>query len=150
MSEVKFKAGDLVYIFGSNKIGKITGFLSVNAIKVHNQKEHFHSARLCHATQENYEMLTKAFPNIQFELPPKPKAPKEVIREMLESGWAYVPCWVNDFKGDFRNTDLITNINDGSGHTFRGFFSWWCAIPFDPKTGKTIIDYVNGEVVLED
>lgn len=163
MSRFDFKVGDKVYFPKMNNgvltLAKRTNseyplkvILEGGAVRSFTTDgKHFcHDANptIFPATQEWYDKLVHIYPDL--EKPPIKKNPKEVIRAMLESGWAYVPCWVNDFKGDFRNTDLITNINDGSGHTFRGFFSWWCAIPFDPKTGKTIIDYVNGEVVLED
>lgn len=90
-----------------------------------------------HATQENYELLSKLYPNVSFEPPPKRKEPREIIKAMLKSGWECVPC-------------IFTNENGTKQIVIaRRFDETNKAIPFDPKTGKTIIDFVDGEVVLE-
>lgn len=83
--------------------------------------------------------------------PPKRKEPKEVIKAMLDSGWACVPCYVGDREKILMSRhkkELITSIENDWFNSWAGIHRF--ALPFDPKTGKTIIDYVNGEVVLED
>lgn len=89
------------------------------------------------ATQEYYELLSKLYPNVEFEPPPKRKNPKEVIQAMLDDGWDTVPVFY---------------LEDGTkciGYAKRTYAAM-SATPFDPKTGKTIIDYVDGEVILGD
>lgn len=166
MSEVKFKVGDLVYFpIQTHKVLKLI-------------ENHYESSKECypfmfegdkhtiltelgtfeygdllppilHATQENYELLSKLYPNVTFEPPPKRKEPREIIKAMLESGWKYVACMVSDYKDDSNYTDLITGVQDNHTYPFGGDCDWKYAIPFDPKTGKTIIDFVDGKVILE-
>lgn len=157
MSEIKFKVGDLVYCQTiNNKISKITKeseggtvFLSNAGWFKNTGLNHNDMPVICHATQENYELLSKLYPNFTFEPPPKHKEPREIIKAMLESGYAYVACRVGDYKEDFDYVSLIHCIDDKNSYPFIGDSEWRYANPFDPKTGKTIIDFVDGEVVLE-
>lgn len=104
---------------------------------------------LCHATPENHRML-----GVEFEAPPAPKNPKEIIQAMLDDGWIGVACYVNDSDkrpSKHNKKDLIVDIHDvNDGYIFGGnAYNWKGANPFDPKTGKIIIDYVDGEIVTE-
>lgn len=45
---------------------------------------------ILHATQESYELLSKLYPNVTFEPPPKRKEPREVVKAKLENGWHYI------------------------------------------------------------
>lgn len=153
MSEVEFKVGDLVYYPNiSNKIGKIVGTsviandpcclkvdIDETAIFVTKDGKFVVNAPIpviYHATQKNYEWLSATFPNVTFEPPQKRKEPKEVIKAMLESGWKSVPVLYTE-----RGSECI-------GYAKKTYLTM-TAIPFDPKTGKTIIDFIDGEVVLE-
>lgn len=103
-----------------------------------------------HATPENHEMLCKLY-GVEFEAPPKPKTPKEVIQAMLDDGWVSVSCYVSNCKGRPNENnfgDLIISVN---GEKFKscGVMYWDCASPVDPRTGKIIIDYIDGEIVTE-
>lgn len=103
-----------------------------------------------HATPENHEMLCKLY-GVEFEAPPKPKTPKEVIQAMLDDGWVSVSCYVSNCKGRPNENnfgDLIISVN---GEKFKscGVMYWDCASPVDPRTGKIIIDYIGGEIVTE-
>lgn len=160
MSE--FNVGDLVYCLTiNNKISKITeanedndvfldkaGWFKNTGLNVNGMPFIFH------ATQENYELLSKLYPNVEFEPPPKRKEPKEIIKAMLDDKWNTVPCYVhneNKTPSNLNRRELILEVRD---YRENSFFSdttiWRYATPFDPKTGKTIIDFVDGEVVLED
>lgn len=94
----KFKIGDLVYCLPlTHKISKITRanedndvFLNEAGWFKNTGLNHNDMPVIFHATQENYELLSKLYPNVEFEPP-----------------------------------------------------------PFDPKTGKIIVDFVGGKVVLE-
>lgn len=103
------------------------------------------------ATQEWYERLVVIYPNL--EKPPKRKGSKEIIQAMLDDGWDCVPCYVHDEnKTPNKNNrrEIISEARNYSNYPFvTDTVAWKYAIPFDPKTGKTIVDYVDGEVVLE-
>lgn len=109
-----------------------------------------------HATTESCEMLSKLYPNTEFEAPPKPKTPKEVIQAMLDSGIKYIICDVRNNildeglkkNHDYTHKDVIHGFN-----VYDNFYGcngvWKEATPVDPKTGKVIIDYIDGEIVTE-
>lgn len=96
--EPKFKTGDKVYygirhhIFHIKTIqGDFCTF--TNGIKCCGL------TNLCHATQENYELLSKLYPHIKFEAPPKPLSGDELVKAMLTKGIKNVLClWVNGDK----------------------------------------------------
>lgn len=180
MSEVKFKVGDLVYCPSISpdvlevlpvddwQMKKKTPirlpainddvvlFLTELGVDIHSKMP-----VIVHATQENYELLSKLYPNVTFEPPPKRKEPKEVIEAMLESGAILIPCLVVDYD-DNRILDYKKATRHNSsvliyGISENGRFlstnphcsSYKYAVPFDIETGKVIIDFVDGEVVLE-
>ena len=93
---------------------------------------------LIHATKENYDLLCELFPNQAWEEPHKPKTPREVIQAMLDDGWDNVP--------------VVYLENDGKeclGYANKTYLSM-SATPFNPETGKQIVDYIDGNVVLGD
>lgn len=119
------------------ELGNISGGIPATFYKNGVHLNHGKAQEIFHATQENYELLSKLYPNVSFEPPPKRKEPREIIKAMLKSGWECVPC-------------IFTNENGTKQIVIaRRFDETNKAIPFDPKTGKTIIDFVDGEVVLE-
>lgn len=94
MSEVEFKVGDLVYCPTiNNKISKITKENEEGDIFLNNAGwfkntglNHNDMPVICLATQEKYELLSKLYPNVTFEPPPKRKEPIDVVIAMLEGG----------------------------------------------------------------
>lgn len=86
------------------------------------------------ATQEWYEKLSYVYPNL--EKPPIKKSPKEIIQAMLDDGWNNVPVIYREFE------------HECIGYANRTYATI-TTIPFDPKTGKLIADYIDGKVVLE-
>lgn len=88
------------------------------------------------ATQEWYEKLVQTYPDL--EPPAKRKEPIEIIKEMLESGWYRVPVFAD---GHFF---FVSSTFEYTKKDWQSFY------PFDLKTGKAIIDFVDGKVVLED
>lgn len=165
MSEkVQFKAGDLVCIpHYSNKIFKLsdkpTGISMLYSFEdcklfadifpiVESGTVAEGGQVICHATQENYERLSATFTNIEFEPPPKRKEPKEVIKAMIKGGWKMIPCC--DVNDDRENPPFGIHILSSS--TFETVDTEKIIgklIPFDPKTSLEIIDFIDGEVVLE-
>lgn len=103
------------------------------------------------ATQEWYDKLVQIYPNL--EKPPARKDPKEIIQAMLDNGWGYVPCWVSNVNGNPNKNsrlEIILEIRDGDDYPLRAdITAWRYAVPFDPRTGKDIIDYIDGRIVLE-
>lgn len=116
---------------------------------------------IVHATQENYELLSKLYSNVTFEPPPS-KEPKEVIEAMLASGAILIPCLVVDhddnrildYKKVTRHSPsvLIYGISENGRFlsTNPHCSSYKYAVPFDIKTRKVIVDYIDGIEVLED
>lgn len=147
MSEFNFKKGDWVYCpMTTNKVMQVSSRLNIqyqgidgtnNTIGVYRggkwSKQH-HNPVIFPATQEWYEKLVPIYPDL--EPPPKRKDPKQVIQAMLDDGWKNVPVIYWE-----RGNECIGYANQ--------VYLTMTATPFDPKTGKTIIDYVNGEVILE-
>lgn len=174
MSDFNFKEGDLVYYpTVTNAIVKLKRSLHLENYSLLGEWYSCDGAKKCAlcflsdgrlsfthqnssifpATQEWYDKLIHVYPNL--EKPPGKKTPKEIIQAMLDSGWVGVACYVNDVdKRPCKNNkkDFIVLVRDDSfEHIYSGnYCNWKYANPFDPKTGEVIIDFVNGEVVLED
>ena len=173
MSNAKFKAGDKVYYPSrSNKILELYHNddpnypLAIRGIHIANTltlegAEYTNHAKACvfHATVENHELLTKLY-GVEFEEPPKPKTAKEVIKAMLEDDHKYVICYVGDiFEDGFKVTeeeiinageiDIISEVSDDSAPFKSKYFHHERAIPFDTKSGKKIVDYINSQIVLD-
>ncbi|AKG13491.1 hypothetical protein [Moraxella bovoculi] len=102
------------------------------------------------ATKENYKLLCKIFPDLTWEKPPKKPTPKKLITKMLNDGWESVPCYVRDSPKTKYKQALIQDIlQEADFPYYDNKFSWKYAKPFDTKTGKLIIDYIDGKVILE-
>lgn len=102
-----------------------------------------------HATPENHELLCRLY-GMEFEPPPKRKEPREIIKAMLKAGYDGVPCKTDSKKYRF----VCVNVSDDPYFPFvydsldkNDAFS--SAIPYCYQTGKTIIDFVDGEIVTE-
>ena len=104
---------------------------------------------LYHATQENYEMLCKLYPHIEFEIPPKPLTGSDLCRAMLDKGWKLVPCVVSGISDSeaLNNDDCClvdewcVNYFDSDGYRYK------YAVPFDPKTGIPLTEDVLNETI---
>ena len=103
---------------------------------------------LFHATQENYELLCKLMPWVNFEAPPKPLTGSDLCRAMLEKGWKYVPCYVHDGSDDEainrKHYVSVKNETPRSGYNFSGTGAndWKYAVPIDPKTGEPLTESI--------
>lgn len=162
----EFKAGDKVYCLMQHCEPKIytvvvSDFNAVCPLTIETndtftvEGKLMHYSRmsyLIHATKENYDLLCKLHPNHVWEEPNKPTPPKKVIQSMLDDGWKYVPCLVTDtYLNKNNRIELISDIYDYAERPFRAdITAWTYALPFDPQTGKVIIDYIDGNVVLGD
>ena len=110
--------------------------------------------QLLYATPENHALLSKLYPHIKFEAPPKPLTGSDLARAMLDKGWKYVPCYISDssdthaLERQTRNTAVIIGTHKdhpsffiyGSGKSFIYY-----AVPFDPRTGEPLTQAVLDE-----
>lgn len=112
--------------------------------------EQHHNPAIFPATQEWYERLSHAYPNL--EKPPIKKSSKEIIKALLDDGNVSVLCWVSDTSTEPTSSSCIELVT-GIGEYYEGFDGcfWLYATPITPiKTfNQTIIDYTDGKVVLE-
>lgn len=135
--EPKFKVGDKVYIPNIKNLCTIR-----NDEKVITSDGQYYcnlsdSHDLCFvlATQENYEMLCKLYPHIEFEAPPKPLSGDDIVKAMLKKGIKNVLClWGNGDK-------IIIDRLSYKG----GLMSTNCNI----VGGLTPIDWYTGEPLTE-
>ena len=151
----KFKVGDKVYYFGEQYIHTYLGMdiahdgtvFSLCAIDKHGEKSYTHPVGLCHATQENYEMLCKLYPHIEFEQPPTQadidneavdklaQAMKNKLAEKREQGYH---GWETCKHGDLVQL-LINHVDKGDPIDVANF----CAFLF--ARGELLTESVLGE-----
>lgn len=156
---IEFKAGDLVYYpEQSDEIHKLhkrnefsAGVYFLTIVHNHIRGANFTDdgrrflsdvgQRIFHATQENYELLSKLYPNVEFEPPPKRKEPIDVITAMLEGGYNEV-C----LKAPIVGYEIVGNPTHARNacHAVKRFK------PYCLKKGKYIVDFIDGKCVLED
>lgn len=156
----KFKLGDLVYMpLRSKEIHKITrveptirlgfGFLGCTSSKSNGVGDTGMQV-IFHATPENHELLCKLY-GVVFEAPPKRKEPKEVIQAMLESGKWHLVNYV--VYGNVKLKNKVITKSQYDAIDFDNYFNKYayCNVEvIDPKTGKIIIDFVDGEEITSE
>lgn len=166
MKEVEFKVGDLVYCPAiNNKISKITKESEESYIFLSNAGWFKNTGLnqngmpvIFHATQENYELLSKLYPNVTFEPPPKHKEPREIIEAMLDFGYhgvlceiemvdedddSIVRCYRYDYVREVLDDKIIFSNSEIDNDNLK-FVS-----PFHQKHEMRIIDFIDGRCVLE-
>ena len=150
--EPKFKAGDKVYLFGTNYIEEITKIIGANVYLAGADFDASVSVKeICHANPENYAILSKLYPHIEFEQPPKPLTGSDLTRAMLDKGWKFVPCYVHDASDDEamnrKHYVSVKKETPRSGYNFSGTGAndWKYAVPIDPKTGEPLTESVLDE-----
>ena len=148
-----FKVGDKVYKFGGADVKTILEVFENGYMRISNYPYRVNHETLCHVTQENYEMICKLYPHIEFELPPKEITGSDLCRAMLDKGWHLVPCVVSDISdSDALNNDnyrLVDNWYTGRFDScfHSGNYSYKYAIPLDPKTNLPLTeDVLNGAI----
>lgn len=163
MTDFNFKEGDKVYYpSATNEVLRVSSNFIVpyldtdgedtNARIRHGGKfyDFHHNPAFFPATQEWYDKLVHVYPDL--EKPPVRKTPEEIIRAMLDDGWRGVPCWVSDSDIDASTRrDIIVRFGSTGDYIYRNTdgYGWRYAKPFDPRTGKDIVDYADGKVVFE-
>lgn len=145
-AEPTFKVGDKVYtgIDEDIKVIKQVKEKFVVAPSIPFLDTHYPIGEVCHATQENYEMLCKLYPHIKFEAPPKELTGSDLARAMLEKGWNLVPCVVSDTSD---NEALLNDDCQLIDEWYNGYFEcngnrFKYAVPFDPRTGEPLTESI--------
>ena len=81
-----FKVDDKVYVGLTGRVAKVTEIIDDEVVSVANENNEVRvwTTNICHATQENYEMLSKLYPHIELELHSKPLTGSGLCRAMLK------------------------------------------------------------------
>ena len=149
--ESGFKVGDKVYKYGETDVNTVLDVFVSGYMRISNYPHRVNHEVICHATQENYEMLCKLYPHIEFEQPPKEITGSDLCRAMLDKGWHLVPCVVSDISdSDALNNDNCCLVDEWWVGSFdscfnSGDYSYKYAVPFDPKTGIPLTEDVLNE-----
>ena len=98
------------------------------------------ASQLLHATPENYELLSKLYPHIKFEAPPKPLTGSDLARAMFDAGHEYVVGRVGNHVG------VYYTWSEGAAHFFEvGGTGTFDIEPIDPRTGEPLTEAVLDE-----
>ena len=132
-----FKVGDKVYKYGETDVKTVLEVFEYGYMSISNYPHRVNHEVICRATQENYEMLCKPYPHIQFELPHKEITRSDLTKEMFKRGTFAVVCKCSDTSEimaiAMSPLRLIVGYSDGYFEENNGKF-WKFAIPYDPKT----------------
>ena len=142
-----FKVGDKVYKYGETDVKTVLEVFEYGYMQISNYPYRVNHESICYATQENYEMLCKLYPHIQFEQPPKEITRSDLTKEMFKRGTFAVVCKCSDISessATFSPLRLIVGYSNGRFEENNGQ-RWNYAIPYDPKTGIPLRQEVLNE-----
>ena len=146
--ESGFKVDDKVYKYGETDVKTVLEVFEDGYMRISNYPHRVNHEVICHATQENYEMLCKLYPHIEFELPPKEITGSDLTKGMFERGDFAVVCKCSDTSEimaiAMSPLRLIVGYSDGYFEESNGKF-WKFAIPYDPKTNLPLTEDVLNE-----
>ena len=82
-----FKVGDKVYVGLTGRVAKVTEIIDGEVVSVANENNKIRvwTTNICHATLENYGMLSKLYPHIEVELPTKQFPNGNLCRAVLKT-----------------------------------------------------------------
>lgn len=140
----KFKVGDKVYKYGETDVKTVLEVFEDGCMCISNYPHRVNHEVVCHATPENHALLSKPFPAIEFEQPPKKLTGSDLCRAMLEKGWNLVPCVVSDTSD---NEALLNDDCQLIDEWYNGYFEcngnrFKYAVPFDPRTGEPLTESI--------
>lgn len=152
----KFKVGDKVYrLFGNGAVETVISAdsiaypLLVGGVTYRSDGVSFGKsdrATIFHATKENHELLSKLYPEIEFEAPPLTN--NEVVQNMLKE-CKPVMCYLSDdsydmavFKGIY---GLVAEYVDGEGFDAGGSF-WKYVVPMTYSDVMSKIGFIQESV----
>ena len=144
----EFSVGDNVYKYGETDVKTVLEVFNDGYMNLSNYPHRVNHESICHATQENYEMLRKLYQHIEFELPPKEITGSDLTKGMFERGDFAVVCKCSNI-GEYSaiassSLRLITEYSkgrflDNTGHL------WGYAVPCDTKTKLPLTEGVLNE-----
>ena len=70
-SEPKFEVGNKVYKYGETDVKTVLEVFEDGYMRISNYHHRVNHEVICHATPENHALLSKPFPAIEFEQPPR-------------------------------------------------------------------------------
>ena len=144
-----FKVGDKVYKFGDADVKNVLEVFENGYMNISNYPHRVNYETICHATQDNYELLCKLYPHIQFELPPSPLTGSDLTKIMFERGDFTVVCKCSNESESVASTHsplrLIVGYIDGMFHDNAGF-CWAYTIPYDHKTNLPLTGDILNEM----
>ena len=146
-SEPKLQVGNKVYKYGETDVKTVLEVFEDGYMRISNYPHRVNHEVVCHATPENHALLSKPFPAIEFEQPPKELTGSDLCRAMLEKGWNLVPCVVSDTSD---NEALLNDDCQLIDEWYNGYFEcngnrFKYAVPFDPRTGEPLTEAVLDE-----
>lgn len=166
MTDFNFKVGDKVYIPSEQctiqtvvgtkapylfKVGDYTIYASGYDFRNTDKPA---GALVFPATQEWYDKLVHVYPDL--EEPPTEKTAKEIIRLMEEAGHKFITCKAKDPNSNLWEIVVALGIcsycspKSSSDYMYDSFgSSYFEFYPINSK-GQKIIDFVDGEMILED
>ena len=145
-----FKVGDKVYKYGETDVKTVLEVFEYGYMQISNYPHRVNHESICYATQENYEILCKLYPHIEFEQPPKEIARSDLTKGMFERGDFAVVCKCSDTSESRASAmsplRLIVGYSDGYFEENNGTF-WKFAIPYDHKTEIPLTEDVLNETI---
>ena len=150
VSEPKFEVGDKVYRYGETDVKTVLEVFENGYMRISNYPYRVNHEVLCYATPENHAMLSKPYPHIEFEKPPKEITGSDLTKWLLERGDFAVVCKCSNI-GEYSAIAssplrLITEYNKGRFLDNTGRL-WGYAVPCDPKTGVPLTEGVLNETI---
>ena len=147
----EFSVGDKVYVGLTGKIAQVTEIIDDDVVNIANKNNEVRVLipHICHATQENYEMLCKLYQHIEFEQPPKEITGSDLTKWMFERGDFAVVCKCSNI-GEYSAIAssplrLITEYSKGRFLDNTGRL-WGYAVPCDPKTNLPLTEDVLNDI----
>lgn len=145
-----FNVGDKVYKFGDADVKNVLEVFENGYMSISNYPHRVNYETICHATQDNYELLCRLYPHIQFELPPSPLTGSDLTKIMFERGDFSVVCKCSNESESVTSTHsplrLIVGYIDGMFHDNAGF-CWAYTTPYDHKTNLPLTDDILNKTV---
>lgn len=134
-----FKVGDKVYKYGETDVKTVLEVFEDVYMSISNYPYRVNHEAICHATQENYELLCKLYPHIEFEFPPEPLTGNELCYLMLRNKHTNIMCQVDGDKTNIRIITLYTGdyFYDRSGNRYSE------VVPIDTKGIPLTEDVLN-------
>ena len=137
MSRLGIKA----YVGLTGRVAQVTEIVDDDVISVANKHNEVRAwvSNICHATQENYEMLCKLYPHIEFELPHKEITGNDLCCLMLRNKHTNIMCQVDSDETNIRIITLYTGgyFYDRSGNRYSE------VVPIDTKGIPLTEDVLN-------